>query len=210
MTTISCIETVADLKEGSRFLSSVEPRFKYALDLCGPLPLRLREEGFKALLDMIVSQQLSVAAADTIWSRLENAGLTDPEKLVQASDGQFRECGLSRQKQRYARALAVADIDYPALGQLPDKDIIKRLTAVTGIGRWTAEIYAMSALGRPDVFAAGDLALQESSRMLFVLDCRPTEKELRDRSRAWSPWRSVAARLLWSYYRAVKKREGIR
>ena len=84
------------------------------------------------------------------------------------------------------------------------------LVALPGIGHWTAEIYAMFALGRADVFAPGDLALQEAARLLFDLDARPSEKELRAMAEAWSPWRAVAARLLWAYYRVAKSREGIR
>ncbi|MBC7477867.1 MAG: DNA-3-methyladenine glycosylase 2 family protein, partial [Pseudorhodobacter sp.] len=87
--------------------------------------------------------------------------------------------------------------------------VVAALVAVPGIGRWTAEIYAMFALGRADVFAPGDLALQEAARLLFELDKRPSEKELRAMSLAWSPWRSVAARILWAYYRVAKSREGI-
>ena len=92
----------------------------------------------------------------------------------------------------------------------PDEDVVASLVAVPGIGRWTAEIYAMFSLGRADVFAPGDLALQESARILFEIDERPTEKALRAMAEAWSPWRAVAARILWAYYRVAKNREGVR
>ena len=97
-----------------------------------------------------------------------------------------------------------------ALRDVPDGQVIATLTAVPGIGVWTAEIYAMFALGRADVFAPGDLALQEAARVLFALDARPNEKVLRLMSEAWRPWRAVAARALWAYYRVAKQREGIR
>ncbi|MDE0113555.1 MAG: DNA-3-methyladenine glycosylase 2 family protein [Albidovulum sp.] len=204
------IESPDDIDEGLRFLAGVEPRFDYARELTGPLPLRRRNEGFEALLDMIVSQQVSVAAGDAIWKRIEQSGLDKPTRVIVASDEEFRECGLSRQKIRYARALAASNIDYDELRQLPDSEIVSVLTRVTGIGRWTAEIYAMFALGRRDVIAAGDLALQESARRLFGLDKRPSESRLRTLAAPWSPWRAVAARLLWAFYRVALNREGIR
>lgn len=204
------IETVDCVAEGVAFLSGVEPRFAHAAALCGPLPLRRRADGFAALLDAIVSQQVSVASANAIWARMEAAGLTDPARLAAASDEECRAVGLSRQKARYGRELARAGIDFAALRGVPDDGVVEVLTAVPGIGRWTAEIYAMFALGRADVFAPGDLALQESARMLFGLEVRPGEKALRAMAAGWSPWRSVAARLLWAYYHVAKEREGIR
>ena len=204
------IETEACVAEGAAFLAGVEPRFAHAVALTGALPLRRREDGFAPLLDAIVSQQVSVAAADAIWRRLQAAGLTDPVAVAAAEDEALRACGLSRQKARYARALAGHGIDFPALRSLPTEEVIATLVAVPGIGRWTAEIYAMFSLGRADVFAPGDLALQESARMLFQLPDRPREAALRAMAEAWSPWRGVAARLLWAYYRVAKEREGIR
>ncbi|MEQ9041154.1 MAG: DNA-3-methyladenine glycosylase 2 family protein [Silicimonas sp.] len=198
------------IAEGVQHLGRIEPRFAYALEHTGPPPLRLRKDGFAALLDAIVSQQVSVAAADAIWGRLKAAGLTGPRKLKAADDDELRACGLSRQKMRYARALAEANIRYPRLRDLPTDEVIVTLTEVPGIGRWTAEIYAMFSLGRADVFAPGDLALQESARLLFGMPDRPTERALREFSDAWSPWRAVAARLLWAYYHVAKDREGIR
>lgn len=204
------IETPACVAEGAEWLATAEPRFAHALTLTGPLPLRRRKDGFEALLSAIVSQQVSVAAANAIWSRLKTAGLTGPRKIMWASDEDLRACGLSRQKIRYARALAGAGIRYPALRQVPSDEVVTTLVEVPGIGRWTAEIYAMFSLGRADVFAPGDLALQESARLLFELDERPTEKTIRAMAEAWSPWRGVAARLLWAYYHVAKNREGIR
>jgi DNA-3-methyladenine glycosylase II len=127
-----------------------------------------------------------------------------------ASEDDLRACGLSRQKVRYAKALAEADIDYKALRELPDAAVIKELTAVTGIGLWTAEIYLMFSLGRADAFAAGDLAIQIAVQDIFELEDRPTDKQLRVIAEPWSPWRSVAARLMWSYYLEAKQRDGIR
>ncbi|WP_370269515.1 DNA-3-methyladenine glycosylase [Nioella sp.] len=204
------IETPECVAEGAAWLAAAEPRFAHALRQTGPLPLRRRKDGFDQVLSAIVSQQVSVAAADAIWGRLKNARLTGPRKIAWASDEDLRACGLSRQKIRYARALAEARIDFPRLRHAPTEDVIAVLTEVPGIGRWTAEIYAMFSLGRADVFAPADLALQESARLLFDLPERPTERALRQMAEAWSPWRAVAARALWAYYHVAKDREGIR
>lgn len=200
----------ACVAEGADWLGTAEPRFGEVLTLTGPLPLRRRSDGFGALLSAIVSQQVSVAAADAIWGRLKAARLTGPRLISAASDEDLRACGLSRQKIRYARALAEARLPYRKLREAPSEEVIAELIAVPGIGRWTAEIYAMFSLGRADVFASADLALQEAARLLFELEGRPTERALRDMAERWSPWRSVAARLLWAYYRIAKDREGIR
>lgn len=204
------IETEADISEGMAWLAARDPRFGAAHDLTGPLPLRRKPEGFAELLGAIVSQQVSVASARAIWSRVESAGLITPAAIRAASDDDLRACGLSRPKLRYARALAEAGIDFDALRHLPDAEVITRLTAVPGIGAWTAEIYAMFSLGRADLFAHADLALQEGARALLGLESRPNERAMRALAAEWSPWRAVAARLLWAYYRVAKQREGIR
>jgi len=196
--------------EGAAALAVIEPRFAAALKETGPLPLRLRKDGFAALLDAIVSQQISVAAASAIWGRMKAAKLTGPRKIMWASDDDLRACGLSGQKIRYARALAEARIDYKTLRDAASDDVIATLVNVPGIGPWTAEIYAMFSLGHADVFPPGDLALQEAARVLFDLPARPTEREFRQMAAAWTPWRAVAARALWAYYRVAKQREGIR
>ena len=203
---ITSLDCVA---EGADWLGRADARFAVALTEVGPLPLRREEDGFPALLRAIVGQQVSVASARAIWGRLEGAGLTEEGRMAAASDEDLRAAGLSRQKARYGRELAQAGIDFNGLRYLPDVEVVKTLVAVPGIGVWTAEIYAMFALGRADVFAPGDLALQEAARMLFGLAERPTDKHLRRMAEAWSPWRSVAARILWAYYRVAKEREGI-
>jgi len=204
------IESDSCVREGADWLAKRDPRFATALQLTGPLPLRRKPDGFGALLSAIVSQQVSVASASAVWGRMEAARLTSPHRIIGASGDDLRAAGLSRQKIRYARALADAGIDFNALRGASNVEVIRALVAVPGIGPWTAEIYAMFSLGRADVFAPGDLALQEAARVLFDLPTRPKERELRQLAEAWSPWRSVAARLLWSYYRVEKSREGIR
>lgn len=203
------IETDEDVALGAAWLSDRCPRMKAAYAQTGPLPLRRRPDGFAQLLGAIVSQQVSVASASAISARLTEAGLMDARQVEATDEDALRALGLSRQKARYAKALAAARIDYVALRQATDDEVVATLTEVRGIGRWTAEIYSMFSLGRPDVFAAGDLALQEAARALYGLEARPTEKALRAMASDWSPWRSVAARMLFAYYRIVKQREGV-
>lgn len=206
---MNLIETDADVTRGALWLSERCPRMKLAYAQTGPLPLRRKTDGFSELLNAIVSQQVSVASARAITVRLQNAGMTEATRIEATDEAELRSLGLSRQKARYAKALAVARIDYDALRDAEDAKVVETLTAVPGIGRWTAEIYAMFSLGRPDIFAAGDLALQEAARALYGLDARPSERALRAMAEDWSPWRSVAARMLFAYYRVVKQREGV-
>lgn len=203
------IETDADVAEGAAWLVGTEPRFAAVLAQTGPLPLRRRKGGFDNLLNAIIGQQVSVASANAIWLRLKDARLTNINNVRRASDDDLRACGLSRQKVLYAKSLAQSGINYRALESLPNGEVIKTLIAVKGIGSWTAEVYAMFSLGRADVFAPGDLALQEAARELFDLSARPNEGVLRQMALDWSPWQGVAARALWAYYRVMKNREGI-
>lgn len=203
------IKNPVDVRQGAAFLAKTDPRFAMVLDQTGPLPLRLKPQGFKALLEIIVSQQVSVASADAIRARMGDAGLTNVAAVRAAGDMGLRAAGLSRPKARYALALADAEIDYNGLRQMTDDAVIARLCEVPGIGPWTAQIYVMFCMGRADMFPPGDLALQEAAKVLFDLPARPTAAELEAMSLAWSPWRSVAARALFAYYRIVKQREGL-
>jgi DNA-3-methyladenine glycosylase II len=202
------IETDEDLAGGAAELVALEPRFAPVVE-AGPLPLRRRPDGFAALLSAIVAQQVSTASAAAIWARMEAAGLTAEEAVAAAEESALRACGLSRQKMRYARALAGAGIDWAALRAADTEAVVATLTAVPGVGRWTAEIYAKFALGHADAFAAGDLALQEAARRLFGLPERPRERDLRAMAGNWRPVRAVAARALWVYYRLDTDREGV-
>ena len=204
------IETLDDVAEGAAWLAKREPRFAHVLDHTGPWPLRRSPDGFEALLDAIIGQQVSTAAARAIAGKMQASGLWSEPQIAAASEDALRAAGLSRPKARYALALAQAGIDWPSLRARPDTEVHATLVALPGIGPWTAEIYAMFALGRPDVLAAGDLALQEAARHLFDLPARPSDRELRDLAQPWSPWRAVAARGLWAYYRHIKSKDGIR
>lgn len=202
------ITSDACVAEGAAYLAGIEPRFARALGLIGALPLRLKSEGFETLLDAIVSQQVSLASAKSIWDRLQAAGFTDEAKVRSASQTELLGCGLSRPKARYVKALAEKSLNYKLLRNKVDEQVLYELTSLLGIGPWTAQIYALSSLGRSDVFPAGDLALQESARCLFELDARPSEKQMAMMAQDWAPWRSVAARLLWAYYPIAKEHEG--
>lgn len=204
------IETDADVAEGAAWLAAREPRFAQALVLTGPLPLRRKADGFAALVEAIVSQQVSTASAAAIHGRMAALALTSAESIAGAADEALRAAGLSRPKMRHLRALAGAPLDYQGLRQAEDAEVVARLVAQPGIGVWTAEVYGLISLGRADMFAPGDLALQEAARLLFGLSERPGERALRTMAEVWSPWRGVAARLLWSYYRVTKGREGMR
>ena len=182
----------------------------YAIhEKCSPIPLRRKPPGFASLLQAIISQQVSVASAAAIWERIQVAGLCRETAMVQASALHLARLGLSRPKIRYAKALALSGLDFEGLAALPDAEVVARLTAITGIGRWTAQVYALQALGRADVFPYGDLALQEAARQVFHLPKRPSEEEMCALAENWAPFRAVAARLLWAYYRDYKSREGM-
>jgi DNA-3-methyladenine glycosylase II len=199
----------ACLEEGADWLARIEPRFAAILPHVLPLPLRLKPDGFGPLLHIILGQQVSVASANALWSKLQAADMTTPMAVRSATQDNLRGLGLSQQKARYAHALADADIDFDGLHHLPSDKVIKALCAVKGIGMWTAEVYTMFSLGRADIFAPGDLAIQEAAKLLFGLPERPSERTLRKMADAWSPWRSVAARLFWAYHATTKQKDGI-
>ncbi|MTH78825.1 DNA-3-methyladenine glycosylase family protein [Paracoccus aestuariivivens] len=204
------IRAASDLEEGAAHLARVCPVWARALPEIGPLPLRRWDEGFVSIRDAVVSQQISTHAANAIVARMAAAGLADEAGIAAADDDALRAVGLSRPKIRYLRGIAEARMDWNSLRELPDEDAITALTALPGIGRWTAEIYLKFALGRADVFAAGDLALAESARLLYDLPERPAPAALVALAEPWRPWRAVAARALWAYYRLAKGREGVR
>ena len=204
------IETEDDLAEGSAFLAGVCPVWARVLPDLGPLPLRRRADGFSAIVDAVVGQQISIHAAAAIAGRMAEAGLISAEAIAAADDAALQGAGLSRPKIRYLRGIALAGVDWTGLRALPDDEVSAALVALPGIGPWTAEIYLKFALGRADAFAAGDLALQEAAKALYELPERPGPAQLIALAEPWRPWRSVAARGLWAYYRLAKGREGVR
>lgn len=196
----------SQLKASIDALAKVEPAFAAAVKRAGYPPPRLRDRGYETLLRTIVGQQVSVAAAQSIWNKLA-AGLgdlTNPDTVANATDEELRAAGLSRQKAGYARSLAdevtSGRLD---LAHLPedDEEAIAALTRIKGIGRWSAEIYLLFAEGRPDIWPAGDLAVQiEIGRILGHAE-RPSEKQVREWSLPWRPYRGAAAIMAWHHYK---------
>ena len=180
----------------------------------GPPPLRRREPGFAGLAAIIVSQQVSVASANAIFGRLEvRIAPLDAARLAAATEDDLRACGLSSPKIRALRAVAQAvtdrGLDLAGLAQLDAEDAHAALVAVKGVGPWTADIFLLFCLGHPDAFPAGDLALQEAAKLALGLKTRPDAARLERIAERWRPWRGVAARMLWAYYRGVKERSGM-
>jgi DNA-3-methyladenine glycosylase II len=188
-------------------LARLEPAFARAFERVGYPEPRTSDPGYVTLLRTIVGQQVSIAAARSIWNKLDAAvgGAADPANLLATSDEALRAAGLSRQKVAYARSLAELVVaNQLDLHKLPedDEEAIAQLVAVKGIGRWSAEIYLLFAEGRPDMWPAGDLAVQVEIGRIMGLDGRPTEKLLRDLAEPWRPHRGAAAIFAWHHYRA--------
>jgi DNA-3-methyladenine glycosylase II len=207
------IRTEADLDIAIAALLKADERFEPAFALAGRPPLRKRADGFAGLISIVVSQQLSIASARAIWGRLEAAfDPFDHAAILRARTAKLARAGLSAAKIRtlkaIAKAIAHGELDFPALGDMPADDAHRALTAIHGIGPWTADIYLLFCLGHADAWPAGDLALQEAARLLFKLKTRPTTKEMQPLGDAWRPWRGAAAYMLWTYYRVTKQREG--
>ena len=199
------VHTPAALNRSIDALCALEPGLAEAVERLGYPEPRVRTTGYDTLLRTIVGQQVSVAAAAAVWGRLEallGAGCP-PEALLMQDFDALRACGLSRQKQGYARSLAELVVSGSIdLHNLPAEDeaAIAELVKIKGIGRWSAEIYLLFAEGRADIWPAGDLAVQIAIGELVGMDARPDEKQLRARAEAWRPHRSAAAILAWHHY----------
>jgi len=177
----------------------------------GPLPWRTRPVGFPGLLQAIVAQQISNQAAAAIWGRVRALpGALEPEGVLTLTDDTLRAAGLSRPKVAHTRSLAEAFLDgrlaTETLARMPDDEAIATIATVRGLGPWTAEIYLLFALGRPDVFPAADLALAAAAAEIKQLPARPRPKEFRALAEQWRPWRALAARLLWHHWRHLTGR----
>jgi DNA-3-methyladenine glycosylase II len=203
------INTEADLDLALASLLETDPRLRYAVSVAGRPPLRRRSDGFAGLASIVVSQQLSTASANAIWNRLIAA--FDPLEhtaILRARGAKLARIGLSRPKIRTLKAIAKAidlgDLDFSVLVHRSADEAHEGLTAIQGIGPWTADIYLLFCLGHADAWPAADLALQEAMRLLLERDTRPTAKEMGPLAEPWRPWRGAAACVLWSYYRARK------
>lgn len=209
---IRLIDSDADLAAGLAALVTADPRIAAIHRIAGALPLRRRPGGFAGLASIVVSQQLSTASAAAIWGRLSGAfEPLDHRTMLRARTARLQRLGLSAPKikalKAIARAIEDGALDFARIAALPADEAHAMLTAVHGIGPWTADIYLLFCLGHADAWPAGDLALQEAARLAFALAARPTAKQMVPLAEPWRPWRGVAARLLWSYYRATKGRE---
>ncbi|HET7847447.1 MAG TPA: DNA-3-methyladenine glycosylase 2 family protein [Pseudolabrys sp.] len=208
------LHTEADLQAGLTQLVAADPRLVAVAEKAGTFALRRREAGFAGLCAIVCGQQLSTASAAAIRNRLFAA--FDPfhhGAVLRARTDKLKRLGLSAPKiksiREIGKAVAKGQIDLDAVGNM-DADIAHAaLTALHGVGPWTADIYLLFCLGHSDAWPAGDLALQESARIAFGLRKRPDVKKFTQMAEAWRPWRGVAAHLLWAYYHAVKRREGI-
>ncbi len=202
------IETTDDIAQGLAWLAKADARLTPVIRAAGPLAPRRRAPGFAGLARVVVGQQVSVASADAIWRRcLAAFPEMTPEAIGRARLPRFRKAGLSLPKIRTLRAVAAASrdgLDLDGLAVLPAEAAHATLTAVKGIGPWTADIYLLFCLGHPDIFPAGDLALRLAVADAFGLESPVAVENLAALAERWSPWRSVAATLFWGYYSARK------
>ncbi len=204
--------TPDDIAAARQALVAADPALGRVDAQTPPLEWRLRVGGFEGLFRMIVEQQVSVASAASVWARLrEGMGGITPELLLAHDLDQLRGMGLSRQKATYgqgiARAQIAGEIDLEHLANLDDEAAIASLTALKGVGLWTAEAYLMMCEGRLDVFPGGDVALQEAIRWADGAEVRPDQKGAYARAEIWRPYRAVATHLLWAWYTGVKRGE---
>ena len=192
-----------DIQAGLAALVEIDPALAGVLSHAGPVPLRLNSPGYAGLAHIIVSQMVSRASAEAIWARMLAAGPVEPTAYARLDEVQARAFGLSRAKaatlQRVALEVVAGHLDLDALCRMEAKAAMKQLTAISGIGPWTAEIYLMFCAGHPDLFPAGDIALRKAVAHGLGLET-PEIPALYRLSERWAPWRSVAARLFWAYY----------
>ncbi len=206
------IETEADIAVALDELVLSDPRLQVVREQAGRVDLRRSKPGLISLASVIVSQQLSRASAQAILGRLmQSVDPFTPAQVLANGIDALVSAGLSRAKQRTLLALAASlhegQLDLQSLSDLPSEGAIAELTALPGIGPWTAEVYLLTAAGHPDVFPAGDVALQAAVGQAFRLEGRPDSRNLAIIADTWRPWRSVAARLFWAYYREMRGRE---
>jgi DNA-3-methyladenine glycosylase II len=203
------IASQEDVVRGVGFLVAREPRFARVVETHGIPPVRLVANNLPSLLNIITEQLISLKAAAAIWQRIEaHFRPFEPAKVLAASHDELKQLGLSGAKARCFQAISTAvhrgELNFQSLTEMPDAAAHAALLALPGIGPWTADIYVLAALGRADICPSGDLALQVAAQDLFALNGRPGPKEFLAMAEAWKPWRSVAARLLWSHYRGLK------
>lgn len=208
------IDSSADIADGLGQLAALDAALAGIIASSGEVPLRRRPPGYAALAEIILSQMVSKASASALQRKLEaQIGEITAEGFLSIDDEGARLAGLSRAKtetlRRVASAVVAGALDLDHLCTLPGEEAITRLTSVKGVGPWTAEVYLLFCAGHPDVFPAGDVALQSAAGHALRLEARPNAKALAAIAERWSPWRGVAARLLWAYYAVHMKRNAV-
>lgn len=205
-----------DISTGLAALFELDPHLRLIASRCGPVPLRLSEPGFAGLASIVVSQMVSRASADAIWGRIVNGtgtGVVTAESYLAVDPDIAAGFGLSRAKAQtllsIATAVAEGGLDLEVLSRMDAASAMAELTAVKGVGPWTAEVYLMFCGGHADIFPAGDVALQAAVAHALEMEARPAASHLAGLAEKWSPWRSVAARLFWAYYAAITRRDGV-
>jgi len=202
------------LLQGVRYLAARDKDLAKIASIYGPPPLWEREQGFHTLIHIILEQQVSLASAKAAYIRLKEAvNPLTPKRFLMLTNEELKQIGFSRQKTRYGRELSRAiiegKIDISRLERLKDEEVKKELMRVKGIGTWTADIYLLTALRRPDIWPKGDLALEVAVQQIKGWGRRPSAEELRKMSEEWQPWRAVAARMLWHYYLSERKKDAL-
>lgn len=207
------IRAESDIAEAIDRLLAIEPAFRRVVDAAGPIPMRKLPTGYAGLAGIVVSQMVSRASADAIWGRLQSLlGAVTPATLLDRSVDELRGVGLSGAKESTLRRLAEAcagGLDLDRTATLPADEAIREMTALKGVGLWTAEVYLLFAAGHPDIFPSGDVALRTAAGEAFAMAGRPADKALRLMSLKWRPERSIVARLLWAFYGRRHKRDAM-
>jgi DNA-3-methyladenine glycosylase II len=198
------------LEEGISYLSRFDPDMAGVIKDFGNPPIWARQPGFPTLIHIILEQQVSLASANAAFTKLEQAsGEVSPQRFLKFSDSELKSIGFSRQKSRYGRELSTAilsgKLDFDGLELLDDTNARYQLIKIKGIGPWTADIYLLMALLRPDIWPTGDLTLAKSLQNLKTLPDIPTKEQQLAIAEKWKPWRAVAARIVWHYYLSQKK-----
>ncbi len=197
------------IKEGITHLTRIDPHLRDVVSKYGSPPIWGRAPGFPSLLKIILEQQVSLASAQSTYDKLlDTVQKLTPESFLTLSDEELKKIGFSRQKTKYCRNLAEAiqekHIDLDSLNTMPDEQVLETLTSLNGIGPWTAGIYSLMVLRRPDVWPRGDLALLKALKEVKGLDDAPDNDRAYEIALAWSPWRAVAARILWHHYLSTR------
>lgn len=206
---LKSISSQKDIEDGLRALEASDPDLGPIIKATPHVPLRRERKGFAGLARIIIGQHVSTASASAIHERfIAHINPLSPDTYINSSEKTRVAIGLTRAKQAtletVSRAIFSGELDLEAIEALPADKAIEELTKLKGIGPWTAEVYLLFCAGHPDIFAAGDLAIREAVRMVYEMDERPSEKQLRQIATKWSPNRGIATRLFWSYYEHVK------